>query len=102
MNHRLGDAYQQIQQPSKSEEAYRHAVAIDPDQTEHRRHLAQSLYEHAKYTDALAEYQRLAELEPDSANNHLPISEIYRRLHQFDKAEEQILVAEKMIPANLA
>ena len=98
---RLGDAYQQIQQPAKSEEAYRHAVAIDPDQTEHRRHLAQSLYEHSKYTDALAEYQRLAELEPDSANNHLRISEIYRRLHQFDKAEEQILVAKKMAPGNL-
>jgi tetratricopeptide (TPR) repeat protein len=76
-------------------------VAIDPDQTEHRRHLAQSLYEHSKYTDALAEYQRLAELEPDSANNHLRISEIYRRLHQFDKAEEQILVAKKMAPGNL-
>jgi tetratricopeptide (TPR) repeat protein len=98
---RLGDAYQQLQQPAKSEEAYRHAVAIEPDQTEHRRHLAQSFYEHGKYTDALAEYQRLAELEPDSANNHLRISEIYRRLHQFDKAEEQILVAKKMAPGNL-
>jgi tetratricopeptide (TPR) repeat protein len=98
---RLGDAYQQLQQPAKSEEAYRQAVAIEPDQTEHRRHLAQSLYEHGKYTDALAEYQRLADLEPDSANNHLRISEIYRRLRQFDKAEEQILVAKKMAPGNL-
>src|SRR5579864_1030962 len=98
---RLGDAYQQLQQPAKSEEAYRQAVAIEPDQTEHRRHLAQSLYEHGKYSDALAEYQRLADLEPDSANNHLRISEIYRRLRQFDKAEEQILVAKKMAPGNL-
>lgn len=98
---RLGDAYQQLQRPAKSEEAYRQAVAIEPDQTEHRRHLAQSLYEHGKYTDALAEYQRLADLEPDSANNHLRISEIYRRLHQFDKAEEQILIAKKMAPGNL-
>ena len=98
---RLGDAYQQLQQPAKSEQAYRQAVAIEPDQTEHRRHLAQSLYEHGKYTDALAEYQRLADLEPDSANNHLRISEIYRRLHQFDKAEEQILIAKKMAPGNL-
>ena len=98
---KLGDAYQQVQQPAKSEEAYRQAVAIEPDQTEHRRHLAQSLYEHGKYADALAEYQRLAALEPDSANNHLRISEIYRRLHQFDKAEEQILVAKKMAPGNL-
>jgi tetratricopeptide (TPR) repeat protein len=98
---RLGDAYQQLQQPAKAEGAYRQAVAIEPDQTEHRRHLAQSLYEHGKYTDALAEYQRLAALEPDSANNHLRISEIYRRLRQFDKAEEQILVAKKMAPGNL-
>ena len=98
---RLGDAYQQIQQPAKSEQAYRQAVAIEPDQAEHRRHLAQSLYEHGKYADALAEYQRLVDLEPDSANNHLRISEIYRRLRQFDKAEEQILVAKKMAPGNL-
>lgn len=98
---RLGDAYQQLQQPAKAEEAYRHAIAIEPDQTEHRRHLAQSLYEHAKYADALTEYQRLADLEPESANNHLRISEIYRRLHQFDKAEEQILIAKKMAPGNL-
>jgi tetratricopeptide (TPR) repeat protein len=98
---RLGDAYQQIQQRDKSEQAYRQAVAIEPDQAEHRRHLAQSLYEQAKYPDALGEYQRLVDLEPDSATNHLRISEIYRRLRQFDKAEEQILVAKKLAPANL-
>jgi tetratricopeptide (TPR) repeat protein len=98
---RLGDAYQQIQQPAKSEQAYRQALAIEPDQAEHRRHLAQSLYEHGKYEDALEEYQKLAELEPASANNHLRISEIYRRLRQFDKAEEQILLAKKLAPGNL-
>jgi tetratricopeptide (TPR) repeat protein len=98
---RLGDAYQQIQQRDKSEQAYRQAVAIEPDQAEHRRHLAQSLYEQAKYRDALGEYQRLVDLEPDSATNHLRISEIYRRLRQFDKAEEQILVAKKLAPGNL-
>src|SRR5205807_2135280 len=36
---RLGDAYQQIQQRGKSEQAYRQAVALEPDQAEHRRHL---------------------------------------------------------------
>jgi tetratricopeptide (TPR) repeat protein len=98
---RLGDAYQQTQQPAKSEQAYQQAVAMEPDQAEHRRRLAQSLYEHGKFADALAEYQRLVDVEPDSANNHLRISEIYRRLRQFDKAEEQILVAKKMAPGNL-
>lgn len=98
---RLGDAYQQIQQREKSEQAYRQAVAIEPDQAEHRRHLAQSLYEQGKYADALSEYQRLVELEPDSATNHLRVSEIYRRLRQFDKAEEQVLLAKKLAPGNL-
>jgi tetratricopeptide (TPR) repeat protein len=98
---RLGDAYQQMQQPAKAEEAYGQAVALEPEQAEHRRHLAQSFYEHRKFPEALAEYQRLVELEPESANNHLRISEIYRRLRQFDKAEEQILLARKLAPGNL-
>lgn len=98
---RLGDAYLQMQQAGKSEEAYRQAVAMEPDQAEHRRHLAQSLYDQAKYPDALREYQKLVDLEPDSATNHLRISEIYRRLRQFDKAEEQILLAKKLAPGNL-
>jgi tetratricopeptide (TPR) repeat protein len=98
---RLGDAYQQMQQAGKSEEAYRQAVSMEPDQAEHRRHLAQSLYDQAKYADALGEYQKLVDLEPDSATNHLRISEIYRRLRQFDKAEEQILLAKKLAPGNL-
>ncbi len=98
---RLGDAYQQMQQAGKSEEAYRQAVALDPEQAEHRRHLAQSLFEQEKYAAALGEYEKLVELEPDSATNHLRISEIYRRMRQFDKAEEQILAAKKLAPGNL-
>jgi len=52
---RLGDAYAQMQQTSKAEEAYRRAVAMEPDQTDPRRHLAQSLYDQGRYADALAE-----------------------------------------------
>lgn len=98
---RLGDAYEQVQQAGKAEEAYRQAVALEPDQTDPRRHLAQSLYDQARYEDALAEYQHLAELEPDSVSDHLRLSEIYRRLHDFDKAEGQVLLAKKLAPGNL-
>ena len=98
---RLGDAYRQVQEEAKSEQAYRQAVALEPDQLDHRRHLAQSLFDQGKLPEALKEYQRLAELEPDSANSHLRISEIYRRLRQYDKAEEQILLAKKLAPGNL-
>ncbi len=98
---RLGDAYEQVQQTSKAEEAYRRAVAMEPDQTDPRRHLAQSLYDQGRYADALAEYQHLADLEPDSVSDHLRMSEIYRRLQQFDKAQEQVLLAKKLAPGNL-
>jgi len=98
---RLGDAYRQVQEEAKSEQAYRQAVALEPDQLEHRRHLAQSLFDQGKLPEALNEYQGLAQLEPDSANSHLRISEIYRRLRQYDKAEEQILLAKKVAPGNL-
>jgi len=98
---RLGDAYGQIQQANKAEEAYRRAVAMDPDQTDPRRHLAQSLYDQGRYADALTEYQHLSDLEPDSVSDHLRMSEIYRRLRQFDKAEGQVLLAKKLAPGNL-
>ncbi len=98
---RLGDAYEQVQQTSKAEEAYRRAVSMEPDQTDPRRHLAQSLYDQGRYADALAEYQHLAALEPDSVSDHLRMSEIYRRLQQFDKAQEQVLLAKKLAPGNL-
>ena len=98
---RLGDAYEQVQQTSKAEAAYRQAVSMEPDQTDPRRHLAQSLYDQGRYADALAEYQHLADLEPDSVSDHLRMSEIYRRLQQFDKAQEQVLLAKQRAPGNL-
>jgi tetratricopeptide (TPR) repeat protein len=98
---RLGDAYEQMQQTSKAEEAYRRAVAMEPDQADPRRHLAQSLYDQGRYADALTEYEHLAALEPDSVSDHLRMSEIYRRLRQFDKAEGQVLLAKKLAPGNL-
>ncbi len=59
------------------------------------RSLAQSLFDQEKYPEAAAEYQKLGGCEPDDANNHLRLAEIYRPLQQFDKAEQEVLLAKK-------
>jgi tetratricopeptide (TPR) repeat protein len=97
----LGDAYTQLHDASHAEEAYRNAVELDPGQASHRHALAQSLFEQQKYAEAATEYQKLAEMEPDDANNHLRLAEINRGLRQYDKAEQEVLIAKKRAPGNL-
>jgi tetratricopeptide (TPR) repeat protein len=97
----LGDAYTQLHDASDAEKAYRSAVDLEPDQASHRRSLAQSLFDQGKYPEASAEYQKLADAEPDDANNHLRLAEINRTLRQFDKAEQEVLLAKKRAPGNL-
>ena len=97
----LGDAYTQMHDAANAEQAYAHAVELEPDQAGHVRGLAQSLFDQGKYQQALEQYQRLTQLEPQEAENHLRLSDIYRQLRQLDKAEEQILLAKQRAPGNL-
>ena len=97
----LGDAYTQMHDSANAEQAYRHAVEMEPDQASHVRGLAQSLFDEGKYPQALEQYQKLVQLEPQEADNYLRLSDIYRQLHQLDKAEEQMLLAKQRAPGNL-
>lgn len=98
---RLGDAYAQAQNAGRAQQAYRRAVELEPEQSSHLHRLAQSLYVQGKNQEALEQYLRLVELEPDAADNYIRISEIYRHLHQLDKAEQEILLAKQRAPGNL-
>jgi tetratricopeptide (TPR) repeat protein len=97
----LGDAHLQAHEYAKAEEAYKQAVDLDPDEPSHRKGLAQTLLAEEKFPDALKEYQKLAETDPDSAENYLRMSQIYRHMSQFDKAESSIVKAKQMAPGNL-
>jgi len=97
----LGDAYSQLHDARHAVEAYRNAVALDPGQTSHRHALAQALFEQQEYDAAAAEYQKLADMEPDEASNHLRLAEIDRVLRHYEKAEQEILAAKKRAPGNL-
>jgi tetratricopeptide (TPR) repeat protein len=91
----LGDAYYQTHDYAKSETAYRKAVDLDPSELNHLRGLGQAQLAEEKYNEALVTYQKLADLMPDDADNYVHIAEIYRQLHQLDKAEENLAKAQQ-------
>ncbi len=97
----LGDAYTQTHQPVKAEQAYRKAVELDPSEASHRRGLAQALLTQEKYQAALEQYKKLSEIEPDDPDNYLRMAQIYRQLHQLERAEENLLRAKQRAPGSL-
>jgi Flp pilus assembly protein TadD len=97
----LGDAYTQIKDLAKAEQAYRKASDLDPSELSHLRGLGQTLMAEEKYPEALAVYQKLADLMPDDADIYLRTAQIYRELHQLDQAEENLLKARQYAPGSL-
>jgi len=97
----LGDAYTQTHDYAKAEKAYRKAVDLDPSELSHLRGLGQTLLSEEKYPEALTIYQKLADLMPDDSDVYLRIAQIYRELHQLDKAEENLLKARQYNPGSL-
>jgi tetratricopeptide (TPR) repeat protein len=97
----LGDAYTQTKELAKAEACYRKAMEMDPSELSHVRGLGQTLMAEEKFSDALVMYQKLADLMPDEADNYLHIAQIYRELHQLDKAEENLLKARQYEPGSL-
>ena len=97
----LGDAYTQVHELAKAEQAYRKAVDLDPSELSHQRGLGQTLLSEEKFSDALTVYQKLADLMPDDADVYLRIAQIYRELHQLDKAEENLVRARQYAPGSV-
>jgi tetratricopeptide (TPR) repeat protein len=97
----LGDAYTQTKDLPKAEAAYRKATELDPSETSHQRGLGQTLLSEEKYPEALKVYQRLSDLMPDDADVYLRLAQIYRELHQMDKAEETLVKARQYSPGSL-
>ncbi|HEX9457034.1 MAG TPA: tetratricopeptide repeat protein [Candidatus Acidoferrum sp.] len=97
----LGDAHTQAHELAKAEQAYRKAAELDPSELSHQRGLGQTLLAEEKYSEALSVYRKLSDLVPDDADVYLRIAQIYRELHQLDKAEEILLKARQYAPGSL-
>ncbi|MGA8766321.1 MAG: tetratricopeptide repeat protein [Candidatus Acidiferrales bacterium] len=97
----LGDAYSQAKDYPKAEQAYRQAIAADPEDPGHRHGLAQALLSEDKYAEALEQFNKLSELEPGTSENFLRAAQLYRRLGQFDQAEASLARAKQLAPGSL-
>jgi tetratricopeptide (TPR) repeat protein len=97
----LGDSYNQIHDLPNAEQAYRKASESQPGDVNHRKELAQTLLAEEKFPEALEQYQRLAEIDADDADNYLRLAGIYRQLKQLDKAEQNVLLAKQRAPNSL-
>ncbi len=97
----LGDAYTQTHELAKAEEAYRKAMDLDPSELSHQRGLGQTLLAEEKFSEALTVYQKLSDVMPDDSDVYLRIAQIYRELHQLDKAEENLVKARQYSPGSL-
>jgi tetratricopeptide (TPR) repeat protein len=97
----LGDAYTQTKDLPKAEAAYRRAVDLEPSELSHQRGLGQTLLAEEKYPEALKVYQKLSDLMPDDPDVYLRLAQIYRELHQMDKAEETLVKARQYSPGSL-
>jgi len=97
----LGDAYTQSHDLPKAEGAYRKAVDLDPSELSHQRGLGQTLLSQEKFQEALTVYEKLADVMPDDSDVYLRIAQIYRELHQMDKAEDNLVKARQLAPGSL-
>ncbi len=96
----LGDAHSQAHELAKAEVAYRQAAELDPSEASHQRGLGQTLLAEEKYAEALQVYQKLSDVMPDDSDVYLRIAQIYRELHQLDKAEENLVKARQYAPGS--
>ena len=97
----LGDAHTQAHELPKAEDAYRKATELDPSEPSHQRGLGQTLLAEEKYPEALKVYEKLSDLMPDDSDVYLRIAQIYRELHQLDKAEQNLVKARQYAPGSL-
>src|ERR1700688_3856549 len=97
----LGDAYNQTHDLPKAEQAYRKAAESEPDDINNRKALAQTLLTEEKFPEALEQFQRLSQMDADDPDNYLRLAEIYRQMKQLDKAEQNVLLANKPLPNSL-
>lgn len=97
----LAQAYEQAGENAKAAEIYRELVdegGSGGNTLPARRALANSLLMAGRYDEALEQYQVLAGAEPQNAENHLRLSQIYREKRRFDEARASLQKAASLAP----
>jgi tetratricopeptide (TPR) repeat protein len=94
----LGFTYEQQKDYKNAIEAYKKSLALDKENLDAMRGLAQNLTNDNQMEAALNQWKMVQEADPQDAQASLRISEIYRRMGKFDLAMENLKKAESMVP----
>lgn len=93
----LGGTYDQQKDYKKSIEAYQHAIALDRDNLDAIRGLAEALMNDGQTAKALQQFQVIADANPEDARTYVRIAEIYRRQGKLDQALQSLKKAQSMV-----
>ncbi len=93
----LGYTFEQKKQYKQAVDAYRKAVALDKDNLDAIRGLAENLMNDGQTDAALEQYKVIADANPEDAQTYLRIAEIYRKTGKYDLALEALKKAESMV-----
>jgi tetratricopeptide (TPR) repeat protein len=104
----LGYTYEEQKDYKKAIDAYRKAVALDKDNLDSVRGLAQNLMSDGQLDAALEQYKVIVDADPSDAQSYQHIAEIDRRNGRFDQALDALKKASALvqdsqeIPYNMA
>jgi tetratricopeptide (TPR) repeat protein len=93
----LGETYSQQKDYKKAIEAYQHAIALDRDNLDAIRGLADSLQNDGQTEKALQQYKIIADANPEDARTYIRIAEIYRKQGKLDLALQNLKKAGSMV-----
>lgn len=82
----LGASLDQLKKPKEAAEAYRRSLALEPDNPDARRALANSLLSDDQLDEALTVLNALVAADPTDAQSEIHISEIQRRQGNYAQA----------------
>jgi tetratricopeptide (TPR) repeat protein len=94
----LGYTYEEQKDYKKAIDAYRKAVALDKDNLDSVRGLAQNLMSDGQLDAALEQYKLVVDADPSDAQSYQRIAEIDRRNGRFDHALEALKKASPLLP----
>jgi len=93
----LGETYDQQKNYKKAIESYQHAIALDRDNLDAMRGLAESLLNDGQADKALQQYKIISDANPEDARTYIRIGEIYRRQGKLDLALQNLKKAQSMV-----
>lgn len=94
----LGYVYEQQKDYKKAIDSYRHAIALDRDNLDAIRGLAENLLNDGQTEKALEQYKIIADSNPEDAQTLLRMAEIYRKQGEYDQALDELSKAGSIVP----